>query len=156
MPPLPDLQVDGVRLQAEIDHLASLSDTPAPSVTRVLFTPTDLAGRDYVKSLMRDADLEVVEDAAGNIFGRWQGKADGAVGSGSHCDAIPHAGKFDGTVGVLGGIAAVRALKAAGFEPDKTIDIIMFTSEEPTRFGIGCAGSRMMGGAVSAAELDAL
>lgn len=160
MPQRPELSaqlhVDGSRLQAEIDQLASLSDTPAPSVTRVLFTPTDMQGRDYVKSLMRDAGLDIVEDAAGNIFGRWHGQAEGAVGTGSHCDAIPHAGKYDGTVGVLGGIAAVRALKDAGFTPNKTIDVIMFTAEEPTRFGIGCSGSRMMGGAVSAEELDAL
>ena len=143
------VEVDQARLAAEIEELAGFSDTPAPSVTRILFTPTDLAGRGYVKKLMADAGLTISEDAAGNIFGRWHGSGSGAVASGSHCDAIPHAGRFDGTLGVLGGIAAVRALKASGFAPTKSIDIIMFTSEEPTRFGIGCSGSRLMGGAIS-------
>lgn len=152
------LKVDASRVQAELDQLATYSSTEAPSVTRILFTDTDLAGRDYVRSLMREAGLEVIEDPAGNIFGRWLGSEPdaGRVGSGSHCDAIPHAGKFDGTVGVLGGIAAVRALKEAGFTPRRSIDIIMFTSEEPTRFGIGCSGSRLMGGALAPADVAGL
>jgi len=157
--PLPsELPVDGSRVQAELDELATFSDTPAPSVTRILFTDSDLAGRDYVRSLMREAGLEIHEDACGNIVGRWLGSEPDLprIGSGSHCDAIPHAGKFDGTVGVLGGIAAVRALKAAGVTPRRSIDIIMFTSEEPTRFGIGCSGSRLLGGACSPAAVAAL
>ncbi len=158
MPPssLEALAVDGERLQAELDELATFSDAPPPAVTRVLFTPRDLEGRAYVKGLMTDAGLTVREDAAGNIFGRWQGRSDGAVCTGSHCDAIPHAGKYDGTVGVLGGVAAVRALKATGFAPQRSIDVVMFTSEEPTRFGIGCVGSRLMGGALAPAAVDAL
>ncbi len=152
------LQVDAERLQAEIDHLAGFSSTPGPGVTRVLFTDTDIAGRAYVKALMRDAGLDVFDDPAGNIFGRWAGSGSdpARIGTGSHCDAIPHAGRYDGTVGVLGGIAAVRALRAAGFEPRRSIDIIMFTSEEPTRFGIGCSGSRLLSSSLSPAEVAAL
>lgn len=60
--------------------------------------------------------------------------------TGSHCDAIPHAGMYDGTVGVIGGIAAVKGLQDAGFKPKKSIEVLFFTSEEPTRFGFGCIG----------------
>ena len=60
--------------------------------------------------------------------------------TGSHCDAIPLAGLYDGTLGVIGGAAAVKALRQAGFNPAKPIEVIMFTSEEPTRFGLGCIG----------------
>ena len=153
-----DLRVDEARLQKEIDHLATLSSTPAPGVTRILFTPTDLLGRDYVKQLMLDAGLSIIEDAAGNIVARWSGTemAQARIGTGSHCDAIPHAGRYDGTVGVLGGIAAVRTLRAAGFVPKRSIDIIMFTSEEPTRFGIGCSGSRLLSGALSPEQVASL
>lgn len=152
--PLPDMP----RLQGELDALASLSSTPPPGVTRILFTETDLAGRDFVRALMRDAGLTVIEDAAGNIVGRWLGTDGdrGRVGTGSHCDAIPHAGRYDGTVGVLGGIAAVRLLRAHGFVPRRTIDVIMFTSEEPTRFGIGCAGSRLLSSALQPEALATL
>ena len=66
--------------------------------------------------------------------------AAGAVVTGSHCDAIPLAGAYDGTLGVVGAIAAVKGLQTAGFKPAKPIDVLMFTSEEPTRFGLGCIG----------------
>lgn len=66
--------------------------------------------------------------------------AAGAVFTGSHTDAIPLAGAYDGTLGVIGAIAALKALKEAGFKPERPIDALMFTSEEPTRFGLGCIG----------------
>ena len=64
----------------------------------------------------------------------------GAVVTGSHVDAIPLAGAYDGTLGVIGAIAALKALGEAGFKPEKPIEALMFTSEEPTRFGLGCIG----------------
>lgn len=63
-----------------------------------------------------------------------------AVMTGSHCDAIPLAGAYDGTLGILGPIAAIEALNASGYAPKRPIDVIFFTSEEPTRFGLGCIG----------------
>ena len=57
---------------------------------------------------------------------------------------MPHAGRYDGTVGVLGGLEAIRSLQRGGFKPQRSIELIMFTSEEPTRFGIGCLGSRLL------------
>ncbi len=118
------------------------------AVTRVVFGEADRRAREYVEGLARDAGMTVRRDAVGNTFFRWKGMDEGlaAVGTGSHIDAIPNAGMYDGTVGVLGGIAAVRALKEAGLQPKRSIEVVLFTSEEPTRFGIGCLGSRMMAG----------
>lgn len=70
---------------------------------------------------------------------RWAGCA-APVLTGSHTDAIPLSGAYDGTLGVVGGIAAVKALKEAGFKPQRSIEVVMFTSEEPTRFGLSCLG----------------
>jgi ureidoglycolate amidohydrolase len=144
------MQIAQEQLANELERLASFSDTPAPSVTRVVYTPSDLAARAYVKSLCADAGLEVREDAAGNTFARWLGSEPElpAIGTGSHIDAIPHAGKYDGTVGVLGGLEAIRALQRAGVRPRRSIELILFTSEEPTRFAIGCLGSRLLSGAL--------
>ena len=61
-----------------------------------------------------------------------------------------HAGRYDGTVGVLGGLEAIRALQRAGFRPRRSIELIIFTAEEPTRFGIGCLGSRLLSGTLDA------
>lgn len=140
--------IDIDRLNQELETLASFSDTPSPSVTRIVFSGADRRAREYVKGLCRDAGLAVREDAVGNIFARWNGERpeEAAVATGSHIDAIPNAGRYDGTVGVLGGLEAIRALKRSGFSPKRPIELLIFTSEEPTRFGIGCLGSRILSG----------
>ncbi len=139
---------DRQRVWQELDTLASITDADPPAVTRIVFSETDLRARRFFKQRCAAAGLELREDAVGNTFARWQGSSPElpAVATGSHLDAIPNAGRFDGTVGVFGGLEAVRALQAAGFQPRRSIDVIMFTSEEPTRFGLGCLGSRLMSG----------
>ncbi|GAB2245376.1 hypothetical protein Droror1_Dr00000869 [Drosera rotundifolia] len=142
------LSFDAQSLQEQIDTLATISDAPSPAVTRVLYTDKDIKARSYVKDLMKHAGLSVREDAVGNIFGRWDGieQEVGAVATGSHIDAIPYSGKYDGVVGVLGAIEAMNVLQRSGFKPKRSLEVIMFTSEEPTRFGISCLGSRLMAG----------
>ncbi|MGE4177906.1 MAG: M20/M25/M40 family metallo-hydrolase, partial [Thermoleophilia bacterium] len=143
--------VDEARLSDEIEHLARISDSPYPSVTRVLFTEADLRARAWLTERMEEAGLAVRQDAVGNIFARWEGTDPDlpAVATGSHIDAIPDAGRFDGVVGVLGGLEAIRALQAAGARPSRSIELIMFTAEEPTRFAFGCRGSRVLAGVVT-------
>jgi ureidoglycolate amidohydrolase len=142
------IDIDEERLASELDALGAISQEAPPVVTRVVFTEADLRGRAYVKQLCREAGLSVREDAAGNTFARWVGQNPDLepVATGSHIDAIPNAGRFDGTVGVLGGLEAIRALARAGYKPRRSVELVMFTSEEPTRFGIGCLGSRLLGG----------
>lgn len=146
------------RITAQLDRLAEFSETPAPAVTRVMLSDEDLAARQYLRGLYEEAGLAVRTDPAGTTFARWEGAEPTApaVGSGSHCDAIPHSGKYDGTVGVLGALEAVRVLQASGWTPRRSIDVIMFTSEEPTRYGIGCLGSRLMSGQLDSATAAAL
>jgi ureidoglycolate amidohydrolase len=145
------LTIDRERLLSEIDALASFSDAEAPAVTRIVFTPTDLKARAWMKARCREAGLTVREDAVGNTFACWNGLDPEApvVGTGSHIDAIPNAGKYDGVVGVLGGLEAIRALQQGGFRPQHSMELLIFTSEEPTRFGIGCMGSRLLSGSLS-------
>src|SRR5580698_4241467 len=140
------------RLLSEIDSLASFSDAEAPAVTRIVFSPTDLKARAWMRARCEEAGLSVRQDAVGNTFARWNGSDPSApvVGTGSHIDAIPNAGKFDGVVGVLGGLEAIRALRESRFRPKHSIELLIFTSEEPTRFGIGCLGSRLLSGTLSA------
>ena len=145
------LVVNQNRLLAQIDALASFSDAEPPAVTRIVFTPTDLRARAWIKVQCEAAGLAVRQDAVGNIFARWIGSDPQApvIGTGSHIDAIPNAGKYDGVVGVLGGLEAIRALRESGFRPRHSIEVLVFTSEEPTRFGIGCLGSRLLAGSLS-------
>jgi ureidoglycolate amidohydrolase len=146
------LVIDQRQLLSEIEALAAFSDAEPPAVTRVVFTPTERKARAWVKELCANAGLVLRDDAIGNTFARWVGSDSRApaVGTGSHIDAIPNAGKYDGVVGVLGGLEAIRALQRAGFRPKHSIELLIFTSEEPTRFGIGCLGSRLLSGTLSA------
>ncbi|DBA83387.1 TPA: hypothetical protein ACH3X2_006532 [Trebouxia sp. C0005] len=148
--------VSGEDVVSQLQKLSLLSDDPAPAVTRILFTENDMRARQLVKKLMSGAGMTIREDPMGNIWGRWAGSdaEAGAVVTGSHCDAIPHAGMYDGTVGVLGAIAAVKGLQKANFKPKRPIEVLFFTSEEPTRFGFGCIGSRGMAGTLSPQLLD--
>src|SRR3954453_20575812 len=140
--------INSDRLASELDALAQFSDAPAPAVTRVVFSPTDMNARRWLNNLFTEAGLALREDAVGNTFARWLGAEPAlpAVGTGSHIDAIPNAGRYDGTVGVLGGLEAIRALRRRGHQPRRSIELVLFTSEEPTRFGIGCLGSRLLSG----------
>ncbi len=99
-----NLEINISQLSTELEHLASFSDAPAPAVTRVLWTETDMKARAWLKSLVLEAGFLWREDALGNTFIRWQGSdtSPAPIGTGPHTDAIPHSGRFDGTVGVLG------------------------------------------------------
>jgi ureidoglycolate amidohydrolase len=145
------LEVDQDRLLSEIEALGSISEAEPPVVTRIVFSLADLKARAWVKSRCEDAGLTLRQDPIGNTFARWNGSSPSApvVGTGSHIDAIPNAGKYDGVVGVLGGLEAIRALQRSGFHPTHSIELLIFTAEEPTRFGIGCLGSRMLAGTLS-------
>jgi ureidoglycolate amidohydrolase len=145
------MQIHRDRLVADLETLASFSDDTPPGISRLVFADADQRSRVWLKSQCSDAGLTVREDAVGNMFARWAGARPqlAAIGTGSHIDAIPHSGKFDGTVGVLGGLEAIRALQESGFQPQRSIELLLFTSEEPTRFGLGCLGSRMLSGGLN-------
>lgn len=146
-----NIEINSDQLFSEIEDLAAISDAEAPGVTRIVFTSTDRKARAWLKQLCEAVGLVVRQDPIGNMFARWVGSdaQAPAVGTGSHIDAIPNAGKYDGVVGVLGGLEAIRALRRSGFRPKSSIELLVFTSEEPTRFGIGCLGSRLLSGVLS-------
>jgi ureidoglycolate amidohydrolase len=156
------IQIDQARLFNELNTLATFTDaessTEGTAVTRIVFSADDLRARAWLKDLAAAEGFELRDDAVGNFFIRWPGTQPDlpAVATGSHIDAIPHAGMYDGTVGVLGGLEAIRALKRSGMRPRRSIELVMFTSEEPTRFGIGCLGSRLLSGTLDPGRADAL
>jgi N-carbamoyl-L-amino-acid hydrolase len=143
-----NIHIQSKRLEAELAQLAAFSAIPSPAVERIVFSELDMQARAWLKDLCKTAGLEIREDAVGNTYARWVGRNPDlpAIATGSHIDAIPHSGRYDGTVGVLGGLEAIRALRESGARPARSIELILFTSEEPTRFGIGCLGSRLMSG----------
>ena len=137
------MRIDAIRLDAELRQLAAFSEPPTgpvepgdTAVTRIVFSERDREARAWLAARAQDAGLSLRTDAIGNTFFRWPGSEPElpAIATGSHIDAIPNAGMYDGTVGVLGGLEAIRALQRSGFKPRRSIELILFTSEEPTTF----------------------
>jgi ureidoglycolate amidohydrolase len=153
-----DFRINAARLSAELEQLSLFSEAAKPAVTRVLYSPQDQQARAWLRGLTLEAGLLWREDALGNTFIRLEGNDPRlpAVATGSHIDAIPFSGMFDGTVGVLGGLEALRAIQSAGIQPRRSLEVVLFTAEEPTRFGLGCLGSRAMAGTISVQEMRAL
>lgn len=145
-------------LREQIEELATYNDDPAAGgITREVYTPTYACALEWVAQRMRDAGLETRLDAFGNLWGRWTGGEPDAprVITGSHVDTTLNAGRYDGVVGVLGAIDAVRRLRDAGFAPRRGIEVIAFAGEEP-RFGTGCIGSRAVVGQLGPGDLQRL
>lgn len=139
---------DKKRIEHWIDGMNRFNSTPQYGTTRVLFTKSEIENREYVKEEMKKLGLTVTEDAIGNIFATLPGsEPDKApVWTGSHIDTVLNAGKFDGMAGVVCGMEALRLIKESGLTHKRNLTVVVYTSEEPTRFGLSCLGSRAMAG----------
>ena len=139
------------RLEQRIHALGRFGANPGGGVSRVAFSDADIAGREYITSLMRGAGLEVRIDAAGNIIGRRAGTdpALPVIMTGSHIDSVPQGGNYDGDVGVLGAIEVAELLREHGIATRHPFEFVVFTDEEG-----GVVGSQAMAGRVGPKTLD--
>jgi hydantoinase/carbamoylase family amidase len=146
-------------IHEQLAELATFNSSPngGGGITREVFTPEYMESVDYVAGLMAAAGLSVRLDEFANLFGRLEGSDPLApyVLTGSHIDTTLNAGRYDGVLGVLGAIAAVRELVASGVVPRRSIEVVAFAGEEP-RFVAGCLGSRVLTGTLARSDLDAL
>ncbi len=120
-------------------------------VCRLALTEADGAGRRQVKAWMEAAGLEVRVDRIGNVIGRRRGRDDALapVMSGSHIDSVSTGGAFDGALGVIGALEAVRSLNDAGLTTRRPIEIAFFTDEEGARFATDMLGSAVAVGRIA-------
>lgn len=144
------------RVDNHIETLAQYTSTQGKGITRVIYTEEDKIAKDYIKKQMNMLSLDVFEDEIGNVFGTWKGKNSNLqqVWTGSHIDAPTNGGKYDGVVGVIGALESIRILQDRGHKPQCDIVLVVFSSEEPTRFGVGCLGSRALTGGITENELN--
>jgi allantoate deiminase len=147
--------VDGGRLWRRISELAEIGKHEEGGVARLSFTPEERAAKDLVASYMQAAGLAVREDAAGNLFGRREGRDSGApaILVGSHVDSVRNGGDFDGPLGVLGGIEVLQTMDEEGVQTERPVEVAAFTDEEGARFSLGMIGSRALTGALSQEDL---
>ncbi len=138
-----------------IEALAAISESPKALVRRYL-TDEHRRANLAVLGWMEEAGMSARVDAVGNVIGRYDGEAPGAPALmiGSHLDTVVDAGKYDGMLGVLTGIACVRALSRRGKRFPFSIEVIAFADEEGARFQSTFLGSRAVAGTFDHSLID--
>ena len=148
------LRISEARLMARLNELAAIGATADGSCCRLALTDEDKAGRDLVAGWMRELGLEVSVDPVGNMFGLRRGAEDiDPVMTGSHIDTVRTGGRYDGCLGVLGGLEVVQVLNDAGITTRRPLVVGVFTDEEGARFHPDMAGSLAYVGGIPLAEL---
>lgn len=149
LPVVAECSVD--RIRKDFEALAQFHDPDRPGWTRSAFSPSYIASRDWVAERMSDAGLSVRRDAANNLIGTLSGSNRGgpALATGSHTDTVEGGGRFDGIIGVLAAIEAVRTLRDCGIELEHDLRVVDFFNEEPNQFGLSCVGSRAIAGTLT-------
>jgi hydantoinase/carbamoylase family amidase len=134
------LSINEERLLADLDTLAAIGRTEA-GLYRVAWTPAYRQGVDWLKERFAAAGLETTEDAATNVWGRWNVGSGPALVLGSHIDAVPNGGNYDGAFGVFAALEVLRTLREAGVTPPFPLAAVAWADEEGARFGTGFFGS---------------
>lgn len=155
-----NIRIDGPRLVSRLMSLAKIGATPEGGCRRLALSDEDRQGRDWLVRQMQALGLAVKIDAIGNIVGILKGQEDGpAVILGSHIDTVGSGGRYDGALGVIGGLEVVATLRDLGLQPKRDIAVIAFTNEEGARFHPDMLGSYVWAGGLSVkdayAEKDA-
>ncbi|MES2170982.1 MAG: allantoate amidohydrolase [Actinomycetota bacterium] len=129
------------------EQLATISSQP-DRLERVHLSPEHAAANALIAEWMRDAGLSTWQDAAGNQCGRLEGREPGlpALLIGSHIDTVPDAGRYDGMLGVLLAIAVAARIHRSHSELPFALEVVAFSDEEGTRFGMALLGSRALAG----------
>ena len=137
------------RLLERLERIYSIGG--GPGANRPAYSAAEDQAHGLVARWMREAQLEIEADRAGNLFGRRRGSRPGLpeIWTGSHLDSVPQGGRFDGPLGVLAGLEAVERIGPQAC----TLAVVAFRDEEGWRFGRGCFGSRALCGRLEPGEL---
>ena len=143
-------------IKKDIEELSKFNATPSSGVTRFSYTEEHRKAKKYIVEEMTRADLDVYEDAVGNIIGQRSGTNNNlpVVMVGSHFDSVKNGGKFDGTAGVATGLEIARVLKESSIKTKYPLAFIAIVEEEGGRFSSGLLGSRAMIGKVAREDLE--
>jgi beta-ureidopropionase / N-carbamoyl-L-amino-acid hydrolase len=144
------MKIDRARLQSTIEELGRIGATERGGLTRLALSDEDRQGRDLMVAWMRQAGLRVTVDQMGNIFGERPGEPGApAVMMGSHVDSVPTGGKYDGQLGVLCALEAIRTLNDGRVRTRHPVTLVVFTNEEGARFQPAMIASGVMAGKIA-------
>ena len=144
-----NLAIDAERLWDELMETAAIGGTPKGGICRLTLTDLDRQVRDWFRARAEGLGCTVTVDDMGVMFARRKGQRDDLppIAMGSHLDTQPTGGKFDGVLGVLGALEALRTLVQAGYETFAPIEVVNWTNEEGSRFAPAMVASGVFAGA---------
>jgi beta-ureidopropionase / N-carbamoyl-L-amino-acid hydrolase len=153
-----NLRIDPERLWSSLMETAAIGATAKGGINRQTLTAEDAQVRSWFRREAEALGCRVTVDEIGNMLAVRAGRrADVApIALGSHLDTQPTGGKFDGNLGVLGALEAMRTLVAAGYETNAPFAVINWTNEEGARFAPAMLGSGVFAGVYSRAQADAI
>jgi beta-ureidopropionase / N-carbamoyl-L-amino-acid hydrolase len=153
-----NLRIDPERLWATLMETGAIGGTAKGGINRQTLTAEDAAVRAWFKGAAEALGCTVTVDEVGNIFALRAGRQPGLapIALGSHLDTQPTGGKFDGNLGVLGALEALRTLVTAGYETNAPIVVVNWTNEEGARFAPAMLGSGVFAGVYTRAAADAV
>jgi N-carbamoyl-L-amino-acid hydrolase len=147
-----DIQINFDRLKIDIQALSEIGKNPQGGVSRPSFSKPDLEAREWLKGKIREADLSLRQDGAGNIFGRLEREGK-TVMAGSHIDSVINGGMFDGSIGVLSALECLRRIKEENLSLLRSLEVASFTDEEGNLVG-DFLGSRAFVGLLERQKLE--
>jgi beta-ureidopropionase / N-carbamoyl-L-amino-acid hydrolase len=148
MTSFPNLRINGARLWDELMETAAIGATQKGGICRLTLTDLDRQVRDWFTARAEGLGCTVTVDSMGAMFARRAGRADvPPIAMGSHLDTQPTGGKFDGVLGVLAALEALRTLVDAGYETFAPIEVVNWTNEEGARFAPAMVSSGVFAGA---------
>lgn len=143
------------RVKRDIEKISEFNATPGDGITRFTYSNEDRMAREYFLDQFKKLGLKTKIDSVGNIRARLEGLDPDlpVVMSGSHIDTVLHGGKFDGIIGCVGALEAVRVLAENGVRTKHSIEVVIFAEEEGSNFGSSMAGSKAMIGKYGVADI---
>jgi len=143
-----NLAVDAGRLWASLMESAAFGATPKGGIKRLALSDEDRLVRDWLKAECEKLGCTVRIDSCGNMFATRAGRRHDLlpIAMGSHLDTQPTGGRFDGVLGVLGALEAVRTLVDLGYETNAPLMIVNWTNEEGARFAPAMLSSGVYAG----------
>lgn len=161
VPPVPPpgaAQADASRIAEMLRAIGEIDAAPAGGVSRLGYTRGERDAHALVGGWLQELGLRVWQDDAGNTIAERSGTAPArpAIGTGSHLDSVPHGGRYDGIVGVVGAVEFVRLLVERGAEMTHPLRVVLFAAEEGARFGEPCIGSKIVSGALAGRNFEAM
>ncbi|WP_026574218.1 M20 family metallo-hydrolase [Bacillus sp. UNC438CL73TsuS30] len=151
------MKINIERLFKDLDRIVTFTKTPGKGCTRFSFSSEDRQAREYLLTLMKELDLSIKVDGFGNIRATYGKNINlPPILIGSHIDTVANGGKYDGLLGVLAALETIRVLKEENAELTRPVELIIFSEEEGSNFGVTMMGSKVMTGKYSLSDLKSI